>query len=107
MTGRNQRGDHQFASNILLLRIQALFGDGDLDQIAGVNAKMFRQNRTHHRGIVPSELRYRIGQFLEPAVIDVTSVVHRVTADENDLGRIKRRRRRRSPKRVRDSARVV
>ena len=107
VTGRDERGDHQLAPDILLLRIQALFGDGNAHEIAGLDAEMFREDRTHDRGVVPRELRDRVGQFLEPPVIDVAPVVHRITANENDLGRIERRRRRRSPKRVRDSARVV
>ncbi len=108
VTGRDEHGDDQLAPDILRSPHPGAFSvTAMLHEIAVLDAKMFCEDRTHQRRIVPRELRDRVGQFLEPAVIDVTAVVHRITADEDDLGRIERRRRRRRPKGVGDAAGVV
>ena len=39
--------------------------------------RCFAHRRTHQRRVVPGQLRDRVGQFLEPAVVDVAAVIHR------------------------------
>src|SRR5438876_9243212 len=121
MSRHDQGGDHQLALDWFRLLIFwrgdysgrsfqldewfcACLGDRDLDKIAILHPDVAGESGTHHRGVVPSELGNRVGQFLKPAVVDVAAVVHRITAHEHDLGRILRRRWRWRPKRVRDTA---
>ena len=81
----------------------------DLQQIARLDAELFCVCRTDQRRIVPGQLRDRVGQFLEPAVVCVAAVVHRITAAQHNLRRFWRRRRRwkRRRSRVRDAAGCV
>ena len=95
MAGRHERGDDQLTLN----RHSAghRFVNRDLHQVAGLDSELFRKSGTHQRRVVPCQLRNWTGQFLEPAVICVSAVVHCITADEHNLRRICRGRWRRCP----------
>src|SRR6266581_446908 len=88
MPRRYERGNHQLALD--WFRMNALLRDCDLNQITCLDPEPFCENRTHKRGVVPSQLGDWVGQFLEPAVVSVAAVVHRITADKHDLRRIRR-----------------
>ena len=66
------------------------FGVGSVtvtcDQVAILNADVIREGRAHHGRVVPGQFGDRVRHFLEPAVVDVTAIVHRVAANEHDLG---------------------
>src|SRR6266480_5502789 len=87
MPRRYERGNHQLALD--WFRMNALLRDCDLNQITCLDPEPFCENRTHKRGVVPSQLGDWVGQFLEPAVVSVAAVVHRITADKHDLRRIR------------------
>src|SRR5215472_12157967 len=57
-----------------------LFVDRELQQIARFDTECFCVFRTDQRGIVPTQLRDGVRQFLEPAVVCVAAVVHAVAA---------------------------
>ncbi len=92
MSRRHDGCDHELAFNRLTVCVAQCLGDGDLNKIAGLHFQTFRKARAHERGVVPSQLCDWIRQFLEPAVVDVTAVIHGITADKDDLRRTRRRR---------------
>src|ERR1051325_4332883 len=100
MSRRNQRRDHQLAHN-WLGAAGAHLRDLYLDEIAGLYPKLPGKCRAHLRTIVPSQLRDRIGHFLEPAVVSVPAVIHGIAIRQHDLRRLERWRERRVPKRWR------
>ncbi len=59
--------------------------DGNANEIAGGDSEMLRRGRTEHGSVVPGQFRDRIRQLLEPAVIGITTIVHRVAANEDDF----------------------
>ena len=49
-------------------------GCGDLHPVATLEAQPLSQCRPHHQGVVPGQLRDRIGQFLHPADVSEATV---------------------------------
>ena len=56
-----------------------------LDDVFVLDAEPLCQGRAQERGIVPRELRERLGQLLEPAVIGPPAVPDRRVGPEDDL----------------------
>jgi len=83
MARRYESGNHQLAFD--RFRMNILPRDCDLNQIACLDTEPFRESRTHERGVVPGQLGDWVWQFLEPAIVSVAAVVHRITADKHDL----------------------
>src|SRR5947207_10032272 len=86
MARRYERGNHQLTFDCF--RMNALLSDCNLNQITCLDTEPFRESRTHERCVVPGQLGDWVGQFLEPAIVSVAAVVHRITADKHDLRRI-------------------
>src|SRR5205809_8034014 len=86
MAGRYESGDYQLAFD--WFRMNILLRDCDLNQIACLDTEPFRESGAHERGVVPGQLGDWVWQFLEPAIVSVAAVVHRITADKHNFRRL-------------------
>ncbi len=57
----------------------------DRHVVAVADAELLRGRRRHQHGVVPRELRQRLGQFLQPAVVGEATVVDRRVRRERHL----------------------
>ena len=57
----------------------------DFHQVAVLHAEFARRFAADEHGVVPSHLGDRIGQFLHPAVVRETAIIHLCVAEENDF----------------------
>ena len=87
----------------LTFRIPRHIRHRDLYQVARFNVEMVRRSGAEQGSVIPGQFRYGIRKLLEPAVVGVAAVVHRITADKNDFGRFRCWRSRRSPKFLRQT----
>src|SRR5262245_31265883 len=85
MTWNDQRRDDQLMLNWLAFRIFRSLSNGDSDQVPVLDPHPASKAWAYHRCVIPGQLRDRIGHFLEPAIVRVTAVIHRITANENNF----------------------
>src|SRR5580704_5747393 len=57
----------------------------ELDDVFGRDAETLRHRGAHLDGVVPSELRHRLGKFLQPAVVGELPVVDGRVASDVEL----------------------
>ena len=74
MAGHHQRGSDDFASECL-----------DLNCVVLLELEALHGSQAHQRGVVPTEVRDLLGQFLQPAHVGEAAVVERWIGAEGNL----------------------